>query len=307
MLLQLGALGIGAAVMIVVIVVGNQLQDRSVVRSSLRQIEGGFETETQRDEELLAPLAQRAFGPVIDKLVQAGRRYSPSGYIDSVKVKLSNAGQTDPAAVDRHLLFRVLGLAAVPFVVLAFWVFNVVPLGGIVKLGAFLIVIAVLVKGADISLDRRVETRQTEMLLALPDVLDLLTISVEAGLGFEQALDRVVGAMPGELANEFSRYLGETAAGASRADALKALDERIGLPEVRAFVMALLQADKFGVSIGQVLRAQADDMRIRRRQAAQERAMKAPVKMLLPMVFCIFPLLFVVVIGPAVINISQNF
>jgi len=307
MIFQIGALGIGAAVALTAMVIGNYLQDRNVVRDSLRQLDGGFENESQRDEELLAPLAQRAFGPVINTLVEAGRRYSPSGYIESVKVKLSNAGETDPKAIDRHLLLRVLGIAAVPFVVLAFWVFNVVPLGGLVKLGAFVISMAILVKGADISLDRKVEKRQHTMLLALPDVLDLLTISVEAGLGFEQALDRVVGAMPGELSDEFSRYLGETAAGASRADALRALDERIGLPEVRAFVMALLQADKFGVSIGQVLRAQADDMRIRRRQAAQERAMKAPVKMLIPMVFCIFPLLFIVVIGPAVINISQNF
>jgi tight adherence protein C len=101
--------------------------------------------------------------------------------------------------------------------------------------------------------------------------------------------------------------LGELRAGSSRADAMRALDTRTNVPEIRSFVMAILQADAFGVSIGRVLRAQADEMRIKRRQLAQEKAQKAPVKMLIPMVFCIFPALFVVVIGPAMINISRSF
>ena len=142
----------------------------------------------------------------------------------------------------------------------------------------------------------------------LPDVLDLLTISVEAGLGFEQALDRTIVGRPR------ARCPTSSPGCSARSVPVPAGPTRCGrwtsarnVPEVRSFVLAILQADTFGVSIGRVLRAQSEEMRIKRRQLAQEKAQKAPVKMLIPMVFCIFPALFVVVIGPAIINIRKSF
>jgi tight adherence protein C len=199
----------------------------------------------------------------------------------------------------------VLTIVLIP--VWLYLAFGVLPLTGKAPLAVAAVLTLFSVIGPDALLNRKVEERKHQIRVKLPDILDLLVISVEAGLGFDQALDRTIAAVPGPLSEEFTRMLGETRAGASRAEALRALDERTGVAEVRSFVLAILQADTFGVSIGRVLRAQADEMRVKRRQLAQEQAQKAPVKMLIPMVFCIFPALFVVVIGPAIINISKNF
>ena len=136
----------------------------------------------------------------------------------------------------------------------------------------------------------------------LPDVIDLLVISVEAGLGFEGALGRVVQNVPGELSDEFSRMLQETRVGVSRNQALKSLAERTDVDDLNTFIMALTQADAFGVSISRMLRVQADEMRVRRRLRAQERAFAAPVKMTFPLVLCIFTVL----LGPAAIQIADS-
>jgi tight adherence protein C len=294
--------GVGAAVALVIYAIGSQADERSIVRSSLRQLEG-YEVENVRDQELLNPLRERAVIPALRSLTELGRRLTPVGYVDQVRLKFVYAGEPGADAVDRYLATQVLcGAVAI---VVAF--FALVSLTGMLRLAVVVLVLLLGVLGPSATLNRKVADRQHALRVKLPDILDLLTISVEAGLGFEQALDRTVSAVPGPLSEEFARMLGEVRAGSSRADAMRALEVRCHVPEVRSFVLAILQADTFGVSIGRVLRAQADEMRVKRRQLAQERAQKAPVKMLIPMVFCIFPALFVIVLGPALINIYKTF
>ena len=303
-MLLLFVLIIAVGIAVVVYTILSDVEEKSVVRSSLRQLDG-YEVENVRDQELLVPLRTRALVPLLQGLTGLGQRFTPVGYVDGVRQKFIYSGRPSADAVDRFLAIRVVTVAAIPVVfILAFFV---LPLSGKMPFLMFAMVSLALLLGPDALLNRRVEARQHSMQVQLPDILDLLVISVEAGLGFEQALDRTVKAVPGALSDEFARMLGETRAGSSRGDAMRALEGRTKVAEIRSFVLAILQADTFGVSIGRVLRAQADEMRIKRRQIAQEKAQKAPVKMLIPMVFCIFPALFVVVIGPAAIRIRNNF
>jgi tight adherence protein C len=305
-LLLVGGLLLGAAIALIVYTILSQLNEKAVVRNSLRQLDG-YEVENVRDQELLVPFSQRAVAPVLDGLTGLGRRFTPVGYVDNVRKKFIFAGNGSADAVDRFLAIRVITVVLVPVLFIVVYIWNPINLEGLIQFLTFALLSFALLIGPDAVLSRRVEERQHAMQVQLPDVLDLLTISVEAGLGFEQALDRTVASVPGALSDEFARMLGEVRAGASRADAMRAVEQRSNVPEVRSFVLAILQADTFGVSIGRVLRAQSEEMRIKRRQLAQERAQKAPVKMLIPMVFCVFPALFVVVLGPAVINISEAF
>ena len=297
-------LGIFGAVALGVYVAMDQAEEKATIRASLRGLQG-YEIDTMRDRELLDPLRIRAVMPVFRGLTSLGRRFTPVGYVDDARKKLIASGRFSPDALDRFLAIRVVTIVLIPvWFVLVYVVLDYGGRNGLLMFGALALASVI---GPDAILNRQVAERQHAIRIKLPDILDLLTISVEAGLGFEQALDRTVAAVPGPLSEEFSRMLGEVRAGASRAEALRAMDERVDVPEIRSFVLALLQADTFGISIGRVLRAQADEMRIRRRQLAQEQAQKAPVKMLFPMVFCIFPSLFVVVLGPAIIQIMDNF
>ena len=298
--------GVGVGIGLLVYFIGSRVEDKAVVRESLRQLDG-YEVENVRDQELLAPLADRALKPILTGLTGLGQRFTPAGYIEESKMKLVRAGYRGPDAADRFLAIRVATVVAAPIAALAFAWWNPLDWDGLLFLATVGFILLAFVAGPDAILNRKVEERQYQLRRTLPDVMDLLVISVEAGLGFEQAIDRVVTAVPGPLSDEFGRMLGEVRAGASRADAMRAMEQRTDIPEMRSFVLSILQADTFGVSIGRVLRSQADEMRIKRRQLAQERAQKAPVKMMVPMVFCIFPALFVVVLGPAAINISRSF
>ncbi|GAC1586649.1 MAG: type II secretion system F family protein [Acidimicrobiales bacterium] len=304
MIVTLIGIAIFGFVALAIYATATQADERATIRASLRQLDD-YKVENVRDQEMLAPLTQRVFVPVLGALTSLGRRFTPVGYVENTKKKLLITGKAQADDLDRFLAVRVLTILAI-IPAIYFW-YGFVALKGKTFYITLLLVIAALVLGPDAVLNRKKEERQQLIRRALPDILDLLTISVEAGLGFEQALDRTVKSVPGPLSDEFTRMLNETRAGSSRADAMRAIDDRTDVTEVRSFVLAILQADTFGVSIGRILRAQADEMRIKRRQEAQERAQKAPVKMLIPMVFCVFPALFVIILGPAAISLTRNF
>ncbi len=299
----LGALSVALVAFVIV----SRQQERVSARDALSQLQE-FEIVGDRDKSLLVPLRTRLLGPAAGVIEGVGKKFSPPDYVAGVKDKHLRAGIDKTKAVESFLFQRAAFiLAIVPIALIIFFVplpfFNTlvrqIGLVGFVAVGAFVL--------PNKRLDAKVEEREVAIRRALPDTLDLLTICVESGLGFDQAVDRVVENVPGPLSREFARMLGEVTAGSSRADALRNLQERINSEEVRSFVLAMIQADTFGVSIGRVLRGQADEMRIRRRQEAQEKAQKAPVKMLIPMVFCIFPSLFIVILGPAALSILETF
>jgi tight adherence protein C len=267
---------------------------------------GDYESPTvKREEDLRDPFAERVLQPTAVFVVGTMKRLLPTDYLDKLRHKLVLAGRGQPEEIDRFLVVRMLSVLSIPVLWLVVW--KLTSLTGVTLMAVIAFVAVAGAVGPDAWLNRVLAERQLAMRRKLPDVLDLLTISVEAGLGFEQALARTVTMVPGPLSEEFSRMLGEMRAGSSRADALHALDARTELPELKSFVLALLQADAFGVSVGAILRSQAAEMRVRRHQLAQEMAQKAPVKMLFPMVFCIMPALFVVIAGPAVLGIFSAF
>lgn len=280
--------------------------ERAVAREGLELLDDyGVPTGVidHREKELSSSVLSRLM-PSTGGVLSIGHKLTPAGYVERAKHKIVRSGDRSPNAVDRFLVVRVLTAIAAPILFLV--IFFAAPFKGFMAFALAGLVAAVVFLLPDMRLNRAVEARELRITRDLPSVLDLLTISVEAGLGFDQAVDRVVANVPGPLTDEFRRMLGETRAGMSRSDAIRAMEARIDLPNVRSFLLAIIQADTFGVSIGRVLRAQAEEARIKRRQEAQEMAMKAPVKMLLPIVFCIFPALFVVVLVPAIINIVNE-
>jgi tight adherence protein C len=278
--------------------------DRRSVRIALRGLNDYQLPANVREQELLASLRERVLAPAVGQLSRLSNRFTPAGYKAQVREKLIHAGSPAGLDADRFLSLKVIGAISGPF---WFWfAFSLAALGGFYGVIVIGLMWAISFFGPDVWVQRKIDERQVAIALKLPDILDLLVISVEAGLGFEQAIDRTIDAVPGPLSEEFRRMLQETRVGATRADALRAMDERTNVPELRSFILAMLQADTFGVSIGRILRSQADEMRVRRRQRAQEQAQKAPVKMLFPLIFCIFPALFVVILGPAVLNIVKS-
>lgn len=257
-----------------------------------------------RKIQLKDTLKKRMFGDFWSKLSRIGYKLSPKKRLNNIEKNLVLAGSPRDLDLDKFLAVKVL-LAISTLIIFIFFL--------IILRGNFSAATILIVSGLfggfyapDLYLHRKINLRKKAIRMALPDTLDLLTISVEAGLGFDAALKKVVDRTRGPLADEFRRMLKEIQLGSTRKEAFQNISKRTEVEELDSFILAMLQADIFGISIGKVLRVQASEMRTKRRQEAEEIAMKAPVKIVFPLVFCIFPALLAVVLGPAAISIYES-
>jgi tight adherence protein C len=300
--------GIGAVfagIFLSLTAVGVFTNEAKGVSKSLAVVEA-FSTAPQSMKDELDPGFQdRVLNPFLDRLTGLGKRLTPSDYTERVLAKLNMAGNPPGWTVDRVLSLKVVGIGAgfVGGLLLALLIGK----GLAFMLACIAIVTVAGFFGPNFYLYQKGYDRAGQIERALPDALDLLTISVEAGLAFDASLSQVARNTEGPLAAELARVLQEMQIGLGRANALRALGERSTLPDLRSFCSAMVQADAFGIPIAQVLRVQAKDMRTKRRQRAEELAQKVPVKILFPLIFCILPSLFVVILGPAAITIFHSF
>ncbi len=264
----------------------------------------GLESSTDLRELLLTKSAgERAVAPLMRRMAAAARRLLPSGMLESLEQRIVLAGRPGDWPLERVLAAKVvLGAAGL--------ILGLVNLSSNPEPKTLLFTVAATglgLFGPDLLLSRRGRERQDKIQRALPDTLDQITICVEAGLGFEAAMARAGTSGAGPLRDELVRTLQQMQLGSTRGQALRDLIRRTNAPDLRRFVLALIQAESYGLPIADVLRTQASELRIKRRQRAEEHAMKIPVKIIFPLVGCILPTLMIAVMGPAAIRMSSFF
>ena len=287
-----------AAVAILLVTYGLASKPQDPVQQRLSQLV--VQPKSLEEMELQAPFLERTLRPLVKRLARVGARRNQGGIIARTDSKLRKAGY--PGNLRGADWMGVKLLSAIVFgALLALLLTLLLGIGlgilmGLVGLGLGFII-------PEYWLGKKIRKRGEEMVLQLPDALDLLTISVEAGLGFDAALAKVVEKMDGPLVSEFRQALAEIRMGRTRREALRDVADRADAQPISNFVGAIVQAEQLGVPIARVLQIQSQQLRVERRQRAEESAAKAPVKMLFPMVGCIFPTIFIVILGPAVITV----
>jgi len=274
------------------------------VQARLTQL-GTMQAKNLEELELQQPFMERTLRPLFGGLSNRASRLGSSSFTERTEKRLALAGNPSDLRVGDWLGIKIV--SAVIFTILFFLIFNFpMNVGFVMALALAVAGLAIGYIVPEFWLSRQVRKRQKAILLMIPDTLDLLTISVRAGLGFDAALGKVVEKLQGPLSEEFRRALAEVRVGKARRDALRDIIPRTEVQPLTNFIGAIIQAEQLGVSISKVLQVQSEQLRIERRQRAEEMAAKAPIKMLFPLVGCIFPSLFIVILGPAIILIVQN-
>jgi tight adherence protein C len=299
------ALAAGAILLIVLGLAGGSPVDP--VQARLTQL-GSMQAKNLEELELQQPFVERTLRPLAMRLSGSVSRVTSSSFSERTEKRLALAGNPGDLRVAEWVGIKAIG--AIVGAILFFFLFGIVGLIGLpFVIGGILMPVVGALFGytaPEFWLGRKVKARQKAILLMIPDALDLLTISVRAGLGFDAALGKVVEKLQGPLSDEFRRALAEVRVGKARREALRDIVPRTEVVPLTNFIGAIIQAEQLGVSISKVLQVQSEQLRIERRQRAEEMAAKAPIKMLFPLVGCIFPSLFIVILGPAIILIVEN-
>jgi len=283
---------------IVIAILGTQMgSSLDPIQARLQQI--AVRPRSLEELELQRPLADRTLKPVIRGLSGVMTRVYPANTMRSLTSKLKRAGMETTSA---EFFLGVKGFAAIVGVVAASALANLLTSDATQTLIGAVVGLVVGFMAPDFYLGNRAGSRGTKILEALPDALDLLTISVEAGLGFDAALVKVTEKLKGPLSDEFKRAASEQRVGKSRQEALRGINDRVDQRELKNFISAIIQADQLGVPMSKVLRIQSEQMRGERRQRAEEKAAKAPILIMLPTIGCIFPSLFIVILAPAALS-----
>ena len=294
---------LGLAISIILLFVG-VAAPRSADQVSDRLVEYGGRTVTLEELELSQPFAERVMRPILRGMADAISRLSPNRNVAEIRRRLEMAGR--PFGWGPTEFIGVRGLAAVVGLVLPFVLMTIIQAPWKNRLIFPLILGALGYFAPVLWLRGKITRRQKEIVRSLPDALDLLTVSVEAGLGFDAALAKVAEKWDNELSRAFGRVIHEIRIGKLRREALRDMADNMDVPDVTSFVAAIIQADQLGVSLSKILRIQSGQMRIKRRQRAEEMAHKAPIKMLIPMVFLIFPAIYIILLGPAVLVLLHS-
>jgi tight adherence protein C len=268
----------------------------------LREMSRDPETIDLAELELSKPFSERVIQPIIERISGLITKITPAEVLKETKGKIQQSGVRINA--NSFVTLQILLAIGLPAFMAIMGVIE--KIGGLKGVGFLVFAGLIGYFLPDIWLKSKVSGRKSEIQRKLPDALDLLTVSVEAGLGFDMALNKVVEKLKGPLAEEFGRVLHEVRMGKPRRDAMKAMSLRVDSPDVSQFIAALVQADKLGVSLANVLRVQSDQMRLKRKQRAEETAMKAPLKMSFVLVFFVLPALMIVLLGPAVISVIEQ-
>ena len=305
LLLTLGGLMIFGALMVIGWLLVARLAERQATARSLHAIKSLDRNREVVLRELDRPFTERVIAPLGEQLVGIGRQLTRSDAEAKIQHRLDVAGNPPGWDVNRIIGLKVLGMGSFALVAL-FWSIGTSKSAGVVMLltlgaGVFGYLLP------NILLNNAGQKRENEMQNALPDALDLMTISVEAGLGFDAAVSRVAKETTGPLAQELARLLQEMQIGVGRMEAMRAMAERTTMADLKSFCLAMVQADSFGIPVARVLRVQSKEMRSKRRQRAEEKAQQVPVKILFPLVFFILPALFVVILGPVVLETMDFF